>query len=85
MTEDEYAVWSQANARLVGVARAESPCRDCSPLFHRDMLDGGMCDGTPLEGDRPPAKVGPRFLDETERRRYWSEHRRASRARAAMT
>jgi hypothetical protein len=48
------------------------------------MLTAGMCDGSPLAGDRPPAKPGRRFLSETARRAYWTEHRRASRARAAV-
>jgi hypothetical protein len=82
MTPEEYATWADGNDKLWGVSRAESPCRDCTPLFHQDMLDGGMCDGEPLAGERAPAKPGRKFNSETERRRYWTEHRRASRERA---
>ena len=50
MTADEWAAWSAMNERLYGLGRSDSPCRDCTPLFHRDMLAGGMC-------DRPPGPV----------------------------
>jgi hypothetical protein len=53
MDDAEYAAWEAANDRLLGVNRADSPCRDCTPLFHADMLAGGMCDGVPRpETDR---------------------------------
>ena len=84
MDDAEYAIWQEANARLNGIARAESPCRDCVPLFHADMVAGGQCDGVPLAGDRAAAKPGRKFATETDRRTYWTEHRRASRARAAV-
>lgn len=61
MDEAEWLVWSDTNAKLWGLTRADSPCRDCTPLFHADMIDGGMCDGTPLPPERAPAKVGPKF------------------------
>ena len=48
MTAEEWAAWSAMNERLYGLNRSDSPCRDCTPLFHRDMLAGGMCDGQPL-------------------------------------
>jgi hypothetical protein len=82
MDEKDWLVWCDANERLWGVQRSESPCRDCLPLFHADMVAGGQCDGTPLPGEREPAKAGRRFASETDRRRYWAEHRRASRERA---
>jgi hypothetical protein len=47
MTDDEYAIWQAANLAVRGMDKAESPCRDCLPLFHADMTDGGMCDGIP--------------------------------------
>ena len=46
MDADEYQAWQEANARLLTV-RADSPCRDCTPLWHADMVSGGMCDGVP--------------------------------------
>jgi hypothetical protein len=53
MDDAEYAAWEAANGRLLGLMRADSPCRDCTPLFHADMLAGGMCDGVPRpETDR---------------------------------
>jgi hypothetical protein len=52
MDEKEWLVWCDANERLWGVQRSESPCRDCLPLFHADMVAGGQCDGTPLPGER---------------------------------
>jgi hypothetical protein len=61
MTVDEWAIWTEANDKLWGVLRSESPCRDCTPLFHRDMVAGGMCDGVPLPGERLSAKAGPKF------------------------
>jgi hypothetical protein len=60
MDEKEWLVWCDANERLWGVDRSESPCRDCLPLFHADMVAGGQCDGTPLPGERDAAKVGPK-------------------------
>jgi hypothetical protein len=80
MSPDEYAAWSEANGRLLS-NRADSPCRDCTPLFHRDMVAGGMCDGTPLP-EQPPGRGGRPPLDPIGRRLYWAEHRRASRERA---
>jgi hypothetical protein len=53
MDDAEFAAWDAANGRLLGLNRADSPCRDCTPLFHADMLAGGMCDGVPRpETDR---------------------------------
>jgi hypothetical protein len=53
MTPDEWAAWSEMNERMFGPLRSDSPCRDCTPLFHADMLAGGMCDGVPRpETDR---------------------------------
>ena len=80
----EYAAWQEANACLRMVERAASPCQDCTPLFHADMVAGGQCDGVPLAGDRAAAKPSRKFATETDRRTYWTEHRRASRARAAV-
>ena len=51
MDADEYATWEDANRPLRGMDRADSPCRDCLPLYHRDMVAGGMCNGEP--GPRP--------------------------------
>ena len=84
MTTDEFAAWEEANRSVRGMGKAESPCRDCVPLFHADMVAGGQCDGVPLAGDRAAAKPGRKFATETDRRTYWTEHRRASRARAAV-
>jgi hypothetical protein len=83
MDEKEWLVWQDANERLWGINRSESPCRDCTPLFHADMLDGGMCDGVPLPPEREPAKVGPKVkgLDVDGRRLYWRLRRAESRAR----
>jgi hypothetical protein len=83
MDEKEWLVWQDANERLWGIGRSESPCRDCTPLFHADMLAGGMCDGVPLPGDRPAPPVGPkiRTLTTGDRRDYWRQHRAESRAR----
>jgi hypothetical protein len=56
MDEKEWLIWQDANERLLLMFRAASPCRDCTPLFHEDMLEGGMCDGLPLtEGQREPS------------------------------
>jgi len=86
MDEKEWLVWCDANERLWGVHRSESPCRDCTPLFHADMLAGGQCDGVPLAGDRPAKPVGPRIkaLDGDGRRNYWRLRRAASRERARL-
>lgn len=84
MDEKEWLIWQDANERLLLMFRAASPCRDCTPLFHADMVAGGQCDGVPLAGDRAAAKPGRKFATETDRRTYWTEHRRASRARAAV-
>ena len=84
MDEKEWLIWQDANERLLLMFRAASPCRDCVPLFHADMVAGGQCDGVPLAGDRAAAKPGRKFASETARRTYWTEHRRASRARAAV-
>jgi hypothetical protein len=65
MDPDEYAAWCEANARLLST-HADSPCRDCTPLFHADMLAGGMCDGVPTRGQ--PSSAGalhPRYLEAT--------------------
>jgi len=55
MDEKEWLIWQDANERLLQMFRAASPCRDCTPLFHADMLEGGMCDGVPEEGQRKPS------------------------------
>ena len=81
MDEKEWLIWQDANERLLQMFRAASPCRDCTPLFHADMVAGGQCDGVPLAGDRAAAKPGRKFTSETARRTYWTEHRRASRVR----
>ena len=47
MDPDEYAAWQAADKAIVREDRATSPCRDCTPLWHRDMDDAGMCDGVP--------------------------------------
>lgn len=52
MDADEYAAWQEANAMLRNDERAASPCRDCTPLWHRDMVRGAMCDGIPGETGR---------------------------------
>jgi hypothetical protein len=51
MNADEFTAWEDANRTLRGDDRADSPCRDCLPLYHRDMAAGGMCNGAP--GPRP--------------------------------
>jgi len=57
MDTDEYQLWLKGNRAIRGEQyRARTPCHDCTPLFHQDMLDGGMCDGVP-----GPPKVGPPF------------------------
>ena len=60
MDEKEYVLWAALNDGLPVMYRASSPCRDCTPDYHRDMDDGGMCDGVPGKGDAVPAKVGPK-------------------------
>jgi len=60
MDEKEWLIWQDANERLLLMFRAASPCRDCTPLFHADMLAGGMCDGVPGTGDAQPARCGPK-------------------------
>ena len=55
MDEKEWLIWQDANERLLQMFRAASPCRDCTPLFHADMVAGGMCDGVPQEGQRQPS------------------------------
>ena len=52
MDESEWLAWSAMNERLYGLGRSDSPCRDCTPPFRRDMLAGGMCDGWPGLVDR---------------------------------
>jgi hypothetical protein len=47
MDADEFSTWEDANRTLRGDDKADSPCRDCLPLYHRDMVAGGMCDGVP--------------------------------------
>jgi len=54
MDEKEWLIWQDANERLLLMFRAASPCRDCTPLWHADMLAGGQCDGVPLDGQRVP-------------------------------
>jgi hypothetical protein len=49
MSPDEYAIWQEADHIVRGRDKATSPCRDCTPLWHRDMDDAGMCDGVPGE------------------------------------
>lgn len=60
MTADEFELWAAGNAGLRVMFRASTPCRDCTPLFHRDMVAGGMCDGVPGQGDAQPARCGPK-------------------------
>jgi hypothetical protein len=87
MSEAEYVSWQAANERILNPeSRADSPCRDCTGTFHRDMLAAGTCDGTP--GPRPirhPVKpdrpIGPAKMDEAGRRTYWRLHRAKSRER----
>lgn len=55
MDADEYLAWQEANRTTRGPDRATSPCRDCTPLWHADMVAGGQCDGTP-GGTRPPGR-----------------------------
>ena len=80
MAEDEYALWREGNAQTHGWQRADSPCRDCTPLFHADMVAGGMCNGTP--GGDSPHDVGgrPRLPSEAELRRMDYASLRALRA-----
>jgi hypothetical protein len=56
MTPEEFDAWEEANRSVRGMGKAESPCRDCTPLFHADMVDGGMCDGTPGSSGQPTPK-----------------------------
>jgi hypothetical protein len=55
MNAIEFAAWQEANTCLRMDERAASPCRDCTPLFHADMVAGGMCDGVPQHGQREPS------------------------------
>jgi len=66
MDDAEFALWDEGNARLLVMFRASTPCRDCIPLFHADMVAGGMCDGVPGTGDAQPARCGPK--------KQWHEH-----------
>ena len=61
MNDEDFAGWVEANARLLQMYQAESPCRDCTLLFHHDMLAGGMCDGYPetLDPRDAPAPIPP--------------------------
>ena len=65
MTPEEYQLWDEGNAGLRVMFRESSPCRDCTPLFHADMVAGGMCDGVPgaPSGGQPPddMKTRPRY------------------------
>jgi len=48
MDTDEYQLWLAGNRAIRGEQyRARTPCHDCTPLFHADMVAGGMCDGVP--------------------------------------
>jgi hypothetical protein len=47
MTPLELASWSQANARVMPVWRALSPCEDCTQEFAREQRGPGLCTGTP--------------------------------------
>lgn len=60
MDEKEYVMWAAGNEDLPVMFRASSPCLDCTPLWHRDMDDAGMCDGVPGTGAATPAKCGPK-------------------------
>jgi len=57
MDPDEYAAWQAADKSVVREDRATSPCRDCTPLWHRDMDDAGMCDGVPGWKDPLPSAI----------------------------
>lgn len=61
MNDEDFEGWVEANNRLLLMYRAESPCRDCTWLYHRDMVAGGMCDGHPetLDPRDAPAPVPP--------------------------
>ena len=83
MSPAEFALWEEVNGRLWGVLKSDSPCRDCTPLFHADMLDGGMCDGAPLPEVRESKRVGPKPVPlDGSKRDYWRLRRRESRERA---
>jgi hypothetical protein len=58
MDEAEYHAWQNADKALVRQDRATTPCRDCTPLWHRDMDDAGMCDGVPGWQTAPPPELG---------------------------
>lgn len=58
MSPMEYEAWEAANRAVRGMDKASSPCLDCLPLWHADMVDGGMCDGIPgkRRRDETPAQ-----------------------------
>jgi hypothetical protein len=83
MDSAEFLLWQEANERLWGLGNSDSPCRDCTPLWHADMVAGGMCDGVPLPETRPSKKVGAKPVPlDGSKRDYWRLRRRESRERA---
>jgi hypothetical protein len=74
MTIEEYTLWVAGNDKLLLMFRAASPCRDCTPLWHKDMVAGGMCDGEPLEGQRAPSQRYGSYADLQEYRRQFPKH-----------
>ena len=83
MTADEWTAWLAANRRLA-FGRSDSPCRDCTPEFHHDMLAAGTCDGTPLPEPLPGGRplISPALPDwepqGSGRPRYHSDDERAA-------
>lgn len=45
MSEAEFALWSDANVRLVNPT--DRPCRDCPAWFAARMEAAGTCNGVP--------------------------------------
>ena len=84
MDADEFRLWSEANDGRVDGLRVrlggDSPCRDCTPLWHADMVSGGMCDGTPQSA----GQIQGNEARSDYKRNYWRERRAASRERARL-
>jgi hypothetical protein len=69
MDQREWLVWCDANESL-RPDEATTPCRDCTPLWHADMVAGGMCDGVPRVGRSKPALGLRQELNRARMREY---------------